>query len=132
MKDTRWVMEGEAIAGLIKLRRLSEKSYLGLIGYKYKTRTQVDVLKKVFEITHYPSHDTRLNLAILLNISPRTVQIWFQNTRFVSKGAKKKESQVSQDIEGRTKIKMVTSLSIPVKYIVWLILSSPAHSQMGN
>ncbi|WEL39491.1 homeobox domain-containing protein [Encephalitozoon hellem] len=132
MKDTRWVMEGEAIAGLIKLRRLSEKSYLGLIGYKYKTRMQVDVLKKVFEITHYPSHDTRLNLAILLNISPRTVQIWFQNTRFVSKGAKKKESQAGQDIEGRTKIKMVTNLSIPVKYIVWLILSSSPHSQMGN
>ncbi|AFN83754.1 Homeodomain-containing transcription factor [Encephalitozoon romaleae SJ-2008] len=132
MKDTRWVMEGEAMAGLVKLRRLSEKSYLGLIGYKYKTRTQVDVLKKIFEITHYPSHDTRLNLAILLNISPRTIQIWFQNSRSVSRGAKKKGSPSGQGSPGKPKIKIINSLTIPVKYIIWLILNSSSYSQIGN
>ncbi|CAD27070.1 putative protein with homeobox domain [Encephalitozoon cuniculi GB-M1] len=132
MKDPRWIMEGEAMAGLVKLRRLSDKSYLGLSGYRYKTHIQVYVLTKIFEITQYPSHDTRQNLAILLNMSPRTIQIWFQNSRSVSRGAAKKKVSKDNGPQEAPKAKIVSNLTVPVKYITWLILSYPSYSQIGN
>ncbi|ADM12223.1 Homeodomain-containing transcription factor [Encephalitozoon intestinalis ATCC 50506] len=132
MKDSRWMMEGEAILGLIKLRRLSDKSYLGLSGYKYKTRVQVYVLKQVFEITPYPPHDTRQNLAILLNMSPRTIQIWFQNSRSVSKDLKKDNSSKDQESQRPSRIKIVSNWNVPIKYILWLVLSYISYPQIGN
>ncbi|EPB82383.1 hypothetical protein HMPREF1544_10884 [Mucor circinelloides 1006PhL] len=42
---------------------------------------QLDVLNKVFERTFFPSTQLRAELGRQLGMSPRTVQIWFQNKR---------------------------------------------------
>ncbi|ODQ66029.1 hypothetical protein NADFUDRAFT_70341 [Nadsonia fulvescens var. elongata DSM 6958] len=45
------------------------------------TPTQVDRLNATFEKTFFPSSEKRLELARELNMTPRAVQIWFQNKR---------------------------------------------------
>ena len=45
------------------------------------TPGQSRVLKKVLEQTSFPSTELRENLAKVLGMKPRTVQIWFQNQR---------------------------------------------------
>jgi hypothetical protein len=42
---------------------------------------QLDVLNRVFEQTFFPSTELRAELGKQLGMSPRTVQIWFQNKR---------------------------------------------------
>ncbi|CAO3703276.1 unnamed protein product [Rhizopus stolonifer] len=42
---------------------------------------QLQVLNKVFDRTFFPSTQVRAELGRQLNMSPRTVQIWFQNRR---------------------------------------------------
>jgi hypothetical protein len=42
---------------------------------------QLDVLNRVFEKTFFPSTEVRAELGKQLGMSPRTVQIWFQNKR---------------------------------------------------
>lgn len=45
------------------------------------TSYQVARLNEVFEQTFFPSSEQRLDLAKELNMTPRVVQIWFQNKR---------------------------------------------------
>ncbi|KAG5370451.1 Homeobox-leucine zipper protein [Yarrowia sp. E02] len=45
------------------------------------TSYQVARLNEVFEQTFFPSSEQRLDLAKELNMTPRIVQIWFQNKR---------------------------------------------------
>lgn len=45
------------------------------------TSYQLQVLNKVFEQTFFPSTQLRADLGQQLGMSPRTVQIWFQNRR---------------------------------------------------
>ena len=45
------------------------------------TQKQLDVLNSVFERTIFPSTQLRAELGRQLDMSPRTVQIWFQNKR---------------------------------------------------
>lgn len=122
MRGGRWTAEGEAVVGLVKLRRLSDKSYLGLAGYRYKTSVQVRVLTKVFEVTRYPSQDTRQSLAVLLNMSPRTIQIWFQNTRSILR-ARRWGACKDEGWPRPPGAKAVDTLSVPTKYILWLVMS---------
>ncbi|KAI9028116.1 hypothetical protein CLU79DRAFT_552334 [Phycomyces nitens] len=42
---------------------------------------QLEVLNRVFERTFFPSTQMRVELGRQLGMSPRTVQIWFQNRR---------------------------------------------------
>ncbi|CEP11144.1 hypothetical protein [Parasitella parasitica] len=42
---------------------------------------QLSVLNRVFEQTFFPSTELRMELGKQLGMSPRTVQIWFQNKR---------------------------------------------------
>ncbi|KAI8384230.1 Homeodomain-like protein [Radiomyces spectabilis] len=42
---------------------------------------QLEVLNRVFERTFFPSTQMRAQLGRELGMSPRTVQIWFQNRR---------------------------------------------------
>ncbi|GAB5591374.1 hypothetical protein Unana1_06274 [Umbelopsis nana] len=42
---------------------------------------QLDVLNRVFDQTFFPSTELRVELGKQLGMSPRTVQIWFQNKR---------------------------------------------------
>ena len=51
-----------------------------------RTRTvmapnQYRVLKNVLSKTSFPSTELREHLAKMLNMKPRTIQIWFQNQR---------------------------------------------------
>lgn len=76
--------EIDAAIGLLKISSLKRRR-LG-IGVKVKkTNLQQTVLKTVFEITVFPSTETRNELALLLGISKRSVQVWFQNKRQISK-----------------------------------------------
>lgn len=42
---------------------------------------QTMYLDKVFQATHFPDKPTRERLAVHLDLTPRKVQIWFQNSR---------------------------------------------------
>lgn len=71
----------EAALGLMKLKRIFRDKTYREQGYKYKTDLQIKVLNDVLKITPYPNAVTRDSLGILLNLNPRSVQIWFQNAR---------------------------------------------------
>ena len=73
--------EAKAVLGMMKLKndRLHETS-------KYfkakKTPVHNAFLKHVYEeITAIPSPETRESIACMLSVSPRNIQIWFQNRR---------------------------------------------------
>ncbi|KAF7684560.1 Homeobox protein HD-4 [Astathelohania contejeani] len=72
--------ECEALIGIMKLRNHLSRSS-NQLNYKYKSNVQLRMLEKIYDITKYPSTSTRTNLAILLNIPERSIQIWFQNVR---------------------------------------------------
>lgn len=74
-------LEADAILGLLLLKYNGKIDKKREYNYKFKSGLQVSMLKKVFKMTQYPSTDTRLNIAILLDMQPRTIQIWFQNMR---------------------------------------------------
>lgn len=48
---------------------------------KRATADQINRLNQVFEQTFFPTSDQRMDLAQELGMTPRTVQIWFQNKR---------------------------------------------------
>lgn len=76
--------EIEAAIGLLKISSLKRRNPGFGVKVK-KTNLQQAVLKSVFEITNFPSTETRNELALLLGISQRSVQVWFQNKRQISK-----------------------------------------------
>lgn len=57
---------------------------------------QLDVLNKVFERTFFPSTQLRAELGRQLGMSPRTVQIWFQNRRQAIRTKERTGSVTSQ------------------------------------
>lgn len=70
----------EALLGLLKLKRGD------LLSSNRKVRThkndfQRAVLIDIFAITKFPSSETREELALILNHTARSIQIWFQNNR---------------------------------------------------
>ncbi|KAJ9083894.1 hypothetical protein DSO57_1029895 [Entomophthora muscae] len=44
-------------------------------------QTQLTILNRIFRTTGFPSTQLRAALALQLGMSPRTIQIWFQNKR---------------------------------------------------
>ncbi|KAI8098140.1 uncharacterized protein B0P05DRAFT_520586 [Gilbertella persicaria] len=48
---------------------------------KRASPTQLLVLNRIFSQTYFPSTEIRIELGKQLGMSPRTVQIWFQNKR---------------------------------------------------
>lgn len=79
----------EAAIGLLKLNSGVRRKRLG--EKVKKTAFQQAVLRKVFEKTKFPSTDTRNNLSILLDIPTRSIQVWFQNRRQISRRKEKKD-----------------------------------------
>lgn len=131
-------IEADALLGICMLmnerRMLSNKEE----GYKYKTSTQLRMLNTVFKITKYPSSGTRINLAILLKISTRSVQIWFQNTRQVIKDEgnpqfeKERITYNKNDVNsiGSQKHGKYMSYEIPSKKLIEIYLS--IHEKNAN
>jgi len=62
-------MENEDQDGLVKARR------------KRASAHQLECLRLVFQKTPFPSTEERKKIAKDLNMTPRSVQIWFQNQR---------------------------------------------------
>lgn len=99
-------MEADCILGLVKFKRIYKNKTLHSKMYKYKTPFQLRVLWSVFTITSYPTSRTRESLAILLNISIRSVQIWFQNARQSRRGSYRKniirKNNLFMDVNSRS------------------------------
>ena len=70
----------QAALGIIKLKKSGKEENLDLMRNK-KTLFQNTVLKEVFKLNKYPSTQIKIDLGILLDLSIRTIQIWFQNER---------------------------------------------------
>lgn len=74
----------EAALGLLKLATMKSRSFNA--GRKIKKSIfQTKVLEAIFAKTSLPSTPTQLNIALLLKIPQRSVQIWFQNARQTKK-----------------------------------------------
>ncbi|ORD93783.1 HD4 [Enterospora canceri] len=74
-------IEIEAYLGLLKLKRETVIMAYSENCYINKTELQRLLLNSVFRLIKYPGRNTRYNLSILLNLSLRRVQVYFQNLR---------------------------------------------------
>lgn len=79
-----------AFIGLLKLKRGD------LLHSNRKIRTHKNDFQKallidILQITKFPSSDTREELALILNHTARSIQIWFQNNRQNPTGLNDKE-----------------------------------------
>ncbi|KAI4290809.1 hypothetical protein PAPHI01_0083 [Pancytospora philotis] len=72
--------ELEAALGILKLRHGPQQPANWYEKIK-KTPFQTQVLREVFKATQFPTPGTRRDLALLLAIPQRCIQIWFQNAR---------------------------------------------------
>lgn len=75
---------------------------------KRTTKNQYKVLEKAFQENPKPSNAVRRNLAIQLEMSPRGVQVWFQNRR-----AKKKLQEMKQDRSVDSGTESCTETDVP-------------------
>lgn len=48
---------------------------------KKKSKFQNAMLKEIYSITDYPTQSTKFDISIMLNLSLRAVNVWFQNER---------------------------------------------------
>ncbi|ADM11196.1 homeobox domain-containing protein [Encephalitozoon intestinalis ATCC 50506] len=78
-------MEVQAALGMILL--FHPERCLKKPGEKVrKSKFQKEVLKKIYQATPYPTWENKIDIGILISLSPRAVDIWFQNKRHISKG----------------------------------------------
>lgn len=132
LMSIRLEIEGEAIMGLLKLKRMLQKDQAHT-GYQYKTPTQVYVLTKVFELTNYPSCKTRNDLAVLLNMSPRSIQIWLQNSRAASRdsASARRDDTGEHGADGPThmpsRVRIINNQDISTRYLISLVLECSAR-----
>jgi ankyrin repeat protein len=56
------------------------------------------ILEKIFDSNQYPDLTVRTQLSDQLDMSPRKIQIWFQNRRTKAKQKNAKEEEVELDI----------------------------------
>lgn len=75
--------EMEALMGIMKLKHIGRFDEQN-IKFK-KSMFQTKVLECIYEITNFPSSNTRKDLAILLSMPEKSVQVWFQNSRQANK-----------------------------------------------
>lgn len=69
----------DSILGILKLKRLQRKD-IGIEKVR-KTSLQKRVLQELYKYTDFPSTTTREELALLLGLPYRSIQVWFQNKR---------------------------------------------------
>jgi len=75
-----------ALMGILKLKNTGKFDEQN-VKFK-KSAFQTKVLEHVYEITCFPSSITRKDLAILLSMPEKSVQVWFQNSRQANKRLK--------------------------------------------
>jgi hypothetical protein len=68
---------------------------------KRTTRQQLKVLEETFKTTQKPDANVRKSLAAQLDMTPRNVQVWFQNRRAKDKTLAKRAQKVVEDSQGR-------------------------------
>ncbi|KAM0680570.1 hypothetical protein GINT2_001258 [Glugoides intestinalis] len=105
-----------AFIGLLKLKRGD------LLHSNKKIRTHKNDFQKallidILQITKFPSSDTREELALILNHTARSIQIWFQNNRQNPNGLNDKEyflteNSTSINIEKTCRKKTVERLAM--------------------
>ncbi|KAK6089421.1 hypothetical protein P3W45_001558 [Vairimorpha bombi] len=104
--------EWQSILGLLKLTRYTK--YDQRYGRQIrKSRLQTCVLNYVFEITRFPSTSTIIDLALLINIHPKSIQKWFQNTR---QTIKKKGRSDEDDESHGTSENTIVDVPVPTLY----------------
>lgn len=100
-------MEMQAILGMVLL--FHPERCLKKVGEKIKkSKFQKDVLKKMYQITPYPTAENKIDVGILISLSPKAIDTWFQNRRHISKG---KNQHVDEFTDSRT-IDLDTIISI--------------------
>jgi len=67
---------------------------------KRTTRQQLKVLEETFRTTQKPDGNVRKALAAQLDMTPRNVQVWFQNRRAKDKTLAKRAQKVTEDVQG--------------------------------
>ncbi|AFM97949.1 homeodomain-containing transcription factor [Encephalitozoon hellem ATCC 50504] len=91
-------MEAQAALGMVLL--FHPERCLKKPGEKVrKSKFQKEVLKKIYQITPYPTWENKIDIGILISLSPRAVDIWFQNKRHISKG---KNQSAEDAVDSRT------------------------------
>jgi hypothetical protein len=68
---------------------------------KRTTRQQLKVLEETFRTTQKPDGNVRKALAAQLDMTPRNVQVWFQNRRAKDKTLAKRAQKVAEDVSGK-------------------------------
>lgn len=63
-----------------------------------KTAYQCLVLKKVFDIIKYPSQQTQIDLSLQLNLTEKSIKLWFQNERQSENKSNTKDEHVGFEI----------------------------------
>ena len=82
-KDKKELVVDAAI-GLLKFSYMKRRKMY--YGEKIKkNKFQQDVLNSIYEVSSFPSTETRCEIALLLGIPQRSVQVWFQNKRQLTK-----------------------------------------------
>lgn len=69
----------DSIIGILRLRNFQRREFS--VEKIRKTSLQKRVLQEVYELTDFPSTNTREELALLLGLPHRSIQVWFQNKR---------------------------------------------------
>jgi hypothetical protein len=67
---------------------------------KRTTRQQLKVLEETFRTTQKPDGNVRKALAAQLDMTPRNVQVWFQNRRAKDKTLAKRAQKSGDDVQG--------------------------------
>lgn len=75
------IKEMNAALGLLKLVREGREPGHEADMRTRKTVFQMMVLKEVFMVTQHPSTLTKMDLALMIKLPFKAVQIWFQNER---------------------------------------------------
>ncbi|WUR02644.1 homeobox domain-containing protein 5 [Vairimorpha necatrix] len=87
----------EAIIGLLKLKKEDKRPP----NRNKKTRVQNYVLRAIFNRVKYPTTDVKSDIGVLLNLSLKSINVWFQNERQTVK-CDKSDRNRSADISSQT------------------------------
>lgn len=119
--DDKKALEADAICGLLKFTGLRKKKQL--VGEKVKkSQLQQNVLKQVYEITNFPSTETRNELALLLGIPQRSIQVWFQNRRQITRKNKDKPGNENEFGEGGSDKEDEELFDVPTVVLIEIIM----------